>query len=150
MANTIPASKEPIPNPAIADQQKKVAGLEKDLSGLQSDLKKAIPPRGGRPQPSAKKRALSADAEAKRQQGLSLARSIDAKKKEIAQARARRVDRLLALARTKKASGAEDESLNAYVESLFLLGPQAPDDAKVAVAREADTEQLKEILGSAK
>lgn len=252
LPNEIPPSKEPVPNPAVAEQQKKIEKLVADLGGMQSDLKKLMPPKSAqRPTPSTHKKALAPDAEAKRLAGLDLARKIDAKRKDIAaaktelaalpltvpppappatwtlpwtdvtrtvtakvkfeidekdgdgpvvieltksvthkdrthkgnekqgmlpdplelptfdvmynelaeqfqdgaqvigQARSRRVERLLAEARTKKQMGDDDASLNAFVESLFILGPDGlPKDAQIQLAKDTDNEQLKEILGA--
>jgi hypothetical protein len=116
LPNTIPASKEPIVNPAIAEQEKVVAGLNKELKELQEQVKKSKPGRQPRPaatkpapkaaakntkkgkkapEPvvveesksvSAKKKKLQEAEEAKRQQGLELARQVDKKRKEIATA----------------------------------------------------------------
>ena len=249
---TAPSDKTPIVNPAIADQQKKIAGLEKQLAGLKSDLKAAMPPKPAKPTPSTKKPKLDGQSEAKRQQLLTIARQIDDKRKEIdaakvalaalpatvppppppatwtlpwvdvtrtvtakvrfelwekdyenepivlemtktvshtdrqhdgnekqgvlpdrldlptfdamnaeladqyvdgaqviAQARSRRVDRLLAEGRKDKAAGDDDAALDAFVQSLFILGPDGlPQDAAVDVTRQAENDELKTILGA--
>lgn len=275
LPNTIPASKEPIVNPAIAEQEKVVAGLNKELKELQEQVKKSKPgrqprPAAAKPAPATKKKGKNGKAvassepaklspakkklleaeEAKRKEGLELARQVDKKRKEIAsalaelkalpatvppppppptftlawkevtrsvtakvrfelrerdmgepitvtiektltktdrthtgnekqgvfadalelpsfeamyqeladqfgdgasviaRARDRRVERVLAEARNKKAMGEEDAALDAYVESLFLLGAEGlPEDAAIEVAKSAENEKLLEILG---
>lgn len=242
---------EPVPNPAIPEQEKKLAGLDRELKKLQADLKKTLPGKGPKPTPSTKKK-IAADNEAKRLKGLELARAVDAKRKEIAaeklalaalpatvppprlpatwelpwaetvrvveakvrfevrekdfeqpmtitlthkvehkdrqhdgnekqgmlpdrlelptyeamcaqiaekfaaegpeviaRARARRVERMIAEGRSKQKMGDEEAALNAYVETMFMVGSdQLPEDAAVLVAKEAENEKLKEILGT--
>ena len=43
MPNTLPQPTEPVVNPAIAEQQKKIAALEHDLKTLQENVKKGLP-----------------------------------------------------------------------------------------------------------
>ena len=89
MPNTIPQPTEPVPNPAIDEQKKKIASLEKDLHKLQDDLKKTMPGKGtkGSGASLTKKRALAQNDEQKRATGVDAARKVDAKRKEIADAK---------------------------------------------------------------
>lgn len=256
LANTIPPSKVPVVNPAIAEQEKVVAGLNKELKDLKEQVRKSKPGRKAKRErkkaktPAARKKLAKID-EQKRQEGLELARAVDKKRKEIAaaltelkalpatvppppppetfalpwkditrtvtakvrfelreqdfgepvtltiektlsrsdrthkgdekqglfpdplelptfeamyqelagqfteganvigSARTRRVERVLAEARNKKAMGHDEAALDAYVESLFLLGADSlPEDAAIEVAKSAENEKLVEILGT--
>lgn len=253
LPNTIPASKVPVPNPAVAEQEKQIAKLNKELRELKdrvNKLRTGKEPRKGKAPP--KKKLAQTEAQ-RRKEGLELARKVDAKRAEIAaalvhlktlpatvppppppetftlawkdvtrtveakvrfeirekdfeepltvtitkkmskmdrthegnekqgvfpdalelptfeamvqelasefadganviaQARDRRVKHVLAEARSKKAAGEDEAALDAFVESLFLLGPeQLPDDAAVEVAKSAENAKLKEILGTTK
>ena len=250
LANTIPPSKTPVPNPAIAEQEKVVAGLNEDLKELKSNLAKTRPGRVKKKGKRLSKKKLAALQAQARKEGLELARQVDAKRKEIskaladlkalpstvppppppetftlpwkdvtrtvtarvrfelresdfgepvsvtiektltktdrmhkghdeqgvfpdplelptfealfqqlageftdgaeviARARERRVERVLAEGRNKKKMGEDEAALDAFVESLFLLGPdELPDDAAVEVAKGAENDRLKEILG---
>lgn len=253
LPNELPQPTEPVPNPAIEEQKKKIAGLQAELKSLQAELKKTLPGKSAKPAPSAKKKKkLAAEAEKKRVLGLELARKVDAKRKEIwsekqlltalpakvpppplpktwelpwtettrhveakvrfeirekdgetpifvtlthriekkdrayegnekqgmmpdklelpswdalcadlaeqfvaegpaviAKARERRVEKLLAQGRTKLKMNDDEAALDAFVDALFILGPeQLPQDAAVLVATEAENERLKEILGT--
>lgn len=86
LANTIPASKVPVVNPAIAEQEKVVAGLNKELRDLQEQVRKAKPGRQKKAKTAAAKKKLAQIDEQKRKEGLELARAVDKKRKEIASA----------------------------------------------------------------
>lgn len=252
MPNSLPQPTEPVPNPAIDEQKKKIAELGKELKKMQADVRKlvAAAKKTKRPTPSTRKK-VAAETEKRRLEGLELARKIDAKRAEIesekrflaslpatvpppplpatwelpwaehtrtvtakvrfelrekdfdrplsvvltrtvthkdrqhggneeqgamadklelptweamcaeiaeqyvqegpsviAQARERRVARMLAEGRNKEKMGSEEEALNAYVRTLFMVGAEElPEDAAVLVAKEAENEKLKEILG---
>jgi len=89
LPNTIPASKTPVVNPAIGEQEKVVAGLNKELRELQDQVKKSKPGKQKKAKPAktaAAKKKLAQIDEAKRKEGLELARQVDKKRKEIASA----------------------------------------------------------------
>lgn len=255
MPNTLPQPTDPVPNPAVAEQQQKIAGLEKDLKGLQDGLKKTLPGKTVRnPNGSlTRKKALAQSEEQKRQAGLEAARKVDGKRQEIAraktylatlpatvapqplpktwqlpwtevtrtltarvrfelrekdmdqpitmtltrkithtdkthdgngpqglmpkslelptfdamygelsdqmiegtqviaQARSRRVERLLAQGRAKHAMGNDDEALEAYIESMFILGPEAlPSDAAELVGKASEEDNIQQIVAPPK
>jgi hypothetical protein len=64
----------------------------------------------------------------------------------VAQARSRRVEKLLAAGRIKHSMGNDDEALEDYIESMFIAGPQAlPKDAADLVGK-ASEEELDKIV----
>lgn len=252
MPNTLPQPTEPVANPAIAEQQKKVAGLEKELKGLQAELKKTLPgktPKDRSNSSVTRKKSLAGTDEQKRIAGVEAARKVDTKRKEIAQARtqlaalpltvppppipktwqlawvettrtvtarvrfelrerdmsepiamtltrkitktdrshegngaqgvmpdsldlpgfdalcadladqfvegsqviaqarSRRVEKLLAQGRAKHAMGNDDEALEAYIESMFILGPDSlPADAAELVGKASEEDNLNQIV----
>lgn len=245
MPNTLPQPTEPVPNPEILVQKKKIAGLQRELHKLRDDLKKTLPSKDGKRSRMSltKRKRLAQLEEQRRQAGLVAARKVDAKRKEIAaakvalaalpptvpppplpktwdlpwkevtrtvtarvkfelresdmdepvtttitrtvthtdrthegngeqgvmpdaldlpgwdamcaevasqfvdgtqviaQARTRRVEKLLAQGRAKHAMGNDDEALEAYIDAMFILGPDAlPQDAQQLVGKASDDE----------
>ncbi|HVO31001.1 MAG TPA: hypothetical protein VMV18_09700 [bacterium] len=251
MPNTLPQPTEPVANPAIEEQKKKIAGMEKDLHKLQDDLKKTMPGKGAKQASGSltKKKSLGLTDEQKRQAGVDAARKVDAKRKEIsaakvalaalpatvpppplpktwnlpwtevtrtvtarvkfelrekdmdqpvtvtmtrtvshtdrthdgngvqgvmpdplelpsfdamcaelagqftdganviAQARTRRVEKLLANGRAKHAMGNDDEALESYIDAMFIAGPNAlPADAQDLVGKASDVDSMDQIV----
>lgn len=67
----------------------------------------------------------------------------------LAQAKARRVERLIAQGRQLHQSGSDPEALDAFVAAMFVAGPEAlPPDAVDFVSRQLETGELKSLVAA--
>ena len=79
----------------------------------------------------------------------SLAAQFDDGAQVIGQAKARRVERLVAQGRELHAKGSDPEALDSFVAVIFLAGPEAlPDDAAAFVAQHLDAEAFKALVAA--